>query len=57
MYRGLPCSDLTTDSDSRTPTSGPEPTDDSSSPGLVRKRELHEYITCFNMMLDDKHDA
>jgi hypothetical protein len=32
MHRGLPCSDATTDSDSRTPTSGPEPTDDSSSP-------------------------
>jgi hypothetical protein len=32
MHRGLPCSDATNDADSRTPTSGSEPTDDSSSP-------------------------
>jgi hypothetical protein len=32
MHRGLPCSDKTTDSDSKTPTSGLEPTDDNSSP-------------------------
>jgi hypothetical protein len=32
MHWGLPCSDTTTDSDSKTPTSGLKPTDDSSSP-------------------------
>jgi hypothetical protein len=32
MHRGLPCSDEMTGSGSITLTSGPEPTDDSSSP-------------------------
>jgi hypothetical protein len=32
MHRDLPCSDETTSSGSKTPTSGPEPTEDSSSP-------------------------
>jgi hypothetical protein len=65
MHRGLPCSDATTDSDSKTPTSGPEPTDDNSSPktcsptstsskaGTTRVYNMSQYDAVINMMLDD----
>jgi hypothetical protein len=65
MHRGLPCSDEMIGSGSTTPTSGPEPTDDCSSPKACSTmltsskaettREYgmlqHEAVT--NMMLGD----
>jgi hypothetical protein len=65
MHRGLPCSDATTDSDSKTPTSGPEPTNDNSSPktcsptltsskaGTTRVYNVFQHDAVINMMLDD----
>jgi hypothetical protein len=65
MHRGLPCSDETIGSGSITPTSGPEPTDDSSSPeacstkstsskaGTTREYDMFQYDAMINMLLDD----
>jgi hypothetical protein len=65
MHRGLPCSGETTDSGSTTPTSGPEPIDDSSSPeaysakstfskaGTTREYDMFQHDAAINMMLDD----
>jgi hypothetical protein len=65
MHRGLPCSDATTDSDSKTLTSGPEPTDNNSSPktcsptstsskaGTTQVYDMFQYDAVINMMLDD----
>jgi hypothetical protein len=64
MHRGLPCSDAMTDSDSKTPTSGPEPTDNNSSPktcsptstsskaGTTRVYNISQHDAVINMMLD-----
>jgi hypothetical protein len=65
MYRGLPCSDETIGSGSKTPTSSPEPTEDSSSPeacsttftsskvGTTREYDMLQHDAVLNMMLDD----
>jgi hypothetical protein len=65
MHRGWPCSDATTDSDSKTPTSGPEPTDNNSSlencsptstsskAGTTRVYNMFQHDAVINMMLDD----
>jgi hypothetical protein len=65
MHRGLPCSDEITSSGSTTPTSGPEPTEDSSSPeassttstsskeGTTRAYEMFQHDAVVNMMLND----
>jgi hypothetical protein len=65
MHQGLPCSDETTGSGSITPTSGPEPTEDSSSPevcsatltsskaGTTREYDMLQHDVVINMMLDD----
>jgi hypothetical protein len=65
MHRGLPCSDETIGSGSTTPTSGPEPTDDSSSPeacstkstnlkaGTTREYDMFHHDAVINMMFDD----
>jgi hypothetical protein len=65
MHQGLPCSDATTDLDSKTLTSGPEPTDNNSSPKTcsptltsskaetTRVYNVFQYDAVINMMLDD----
>jgi hypothetical protein len=65
MHWGLPCSDETTGSGSTTPTFGPEPTDDSSSPeacsttftsskaGTIREYDMLQHDAKIIMMLDD----
>jgi hypothetical protein len=65
MHRGLPCSDATIDSDSKTLTFGPEPTDDnyslktcsptstSSKAGTTRAYNMSQHDAVINMMLDD----
>jgi hypothetical protein len=65
MHPGLPCSDVTTDSASKTPTSGPKPTDDNSSPETcsptstsskvetTRAYNMSQHDAVINMMLDD----
>jgi hypothetical protein len=65
MHRGLPCYGMTTDSDSKTLTSGPEPTDDNSSPEtcsststsskveITRVYNISQHDAVINMMLDD----
>jgi hypothetical protein len=65
MHRGLPCSDETTGSGSTTPTSGPEPTEDNSSPeacsttftsskaGTTRAYDMLQHDAVIDMMLDD----
>jgi hypothetical protein len=65
MHRGLPCSNETTGSGSITPTSGPEPTGDCSSPeacsitstyskaGTIRKYNMLQHDAMVNMILDD----
>jgi hypothetical protein len=63
MHRGLPCSDAMTDSGSKTPTSGPEPTEDNSSPetcsstsskaGTTRVYNMFQHDAVINMTLDD----
>jgi hypothetical protein len=65
MHRGLPCSDETMDSGSTTPTSGLEPTEDSSPPeacsttltsskvGTTQEYDMLQHDTVINMMLDD----
>jgi hypothetical protein len=65
MHRGLPCSDETTDPGSKTPTFGPKPTEDSSSPetcsptstsskaGTTRAYNMFQHDAVINMMLDD----
>jgi hypothetical protein len=65
MHPGLPCSDETTDSGSKTLTSSPEPTKDSSSPktcsttstsskaGTTRAYNMFQHDAVINMMLDD----
>jgi hypothetical protein len=65
MHRSLPCSDATTDSDLKTLTSGPEPTDDNSSPETcsptstsskvetTRVYNMSQHDAVINMMLDD----
>jgi hypothetical protein len=65
MHRSLSCSDATTNSDSKTPTSGPEPTDDNSSPetcsltstsskaGTTQVYNMSQHDAVINMMLDD----
>jgi hypothetical protein len=65
MHRGLPCSDETANSDSKTLTSAPEPTEDSSSPetcsltstsskaGTTRAYNMFQHDAVINMMLDD----
>jgi hypothetical protein len=65
MHQGLPCSGETTGSGSTTPTSGPEPTDDSSSPEAcstkstsskartTREYDMFQYDAMINMILDD----
>jgi hypothetical protein len=65
MHWGLPCSDVMTDSVSKTPTFGPEPTDDNSSPktcsptstsskaGTTRAYNMFQHDAVINMMLDD----
>jgi hypothetical protein len=57
MHPGLPCSDTMTDSDSKTLTSGPEPTDDSSSPEACSATSTSSKVgttRIFNML---QHDA
>jgi hypothetical protein len=65
MQRGLSCSDETTGSGLKTPTSGPEPTEDSSSPeacsttltsskaGTTREYDMLQHDAVINIMLDD----
>jgi hypothetical protein len=65
MHRGLPCSDEMANSGSKTPTSGPEPTEDSSSletcspmstsskAGTTRAYNKFQHDAVINMMLDD----
>jgi hypothetical protein len=65
MHRGLSCSDAVTDSDSKTLTSGPEPTDDNSSletcsptstsskAGTTRVYNMFQHDAVINMMLED----
>jgi hypothetical protein len=65
MHRGLPCSDETTGSGSTTPTFGPDPTGDNSSPkacsttstsskaGTIREYNMLQHDAMINMMLDD----
>jgi hypothetical protein len=65
MHRGLPCSDETTGSGSRTLMSGPEPTGDCSSPeacsttftslkaGTTRAYDMFQHDAVINMMLND----
>jgi hypothetical protein len=65
MHRGLPCSDETTGSGSTTPTSGPESTDNCSSPkacsttltsskaGTTQEYDMLQYDGVINMVLDD----
>jgi hypothetical protein len=66
MHRGLPCSDETTNLGSTTPTSGPEPIEDSSSPETcsptstsskvetTRAYNMSQQDAVINMMLDDE---
>jgi hypothetical protein len=66
MHRGLPCSDETANSGSKTPTSGPEPTEDSSSPETcsptstsskaetTRVYNMFQHDAVINMMVDDE---
>jgi hypothetical protein len=65
MHRGLPCLDEMTGSGSTTPTSGPAPTDDSSSPEAcsttstsskaktTREYDRLQHDAVINMVLDD----
>jgi hypothetical protein len=65
MHRGLPCYGMTTDSNSKTLTSGPEPTDDNSSletcsststsskVEITRVYNISQHDAVINMMLDD----
>jgi hypothetical protein len=65
MHRGVPCSDETTGLGSTTPTSGLEPTEDSSSPeacsvkftslkaGTTRSYDMLQHNAVINMMLHD----
>jgi hypothetical protein len=65
MHQGLPCSDETTGLGSTTPTSGPEPTEDSSSPeacstkftsskaGTTRAYDMFQHDAVINMMFHD----
>jgi hypothetical protein len=65
MHQGLPCLDETTGSGSTTPTSRPEPTEDSSSPeacsrtltsskaGTKREYDMLQHDAVINMMLED----
>jgi hypothetical protein len=65
MHRGLPYSDETTSLGLATPTSGPEPTGDCSSPeawsttptssktGTTRAYNMFQHDAVINMMLDD----
>jgi hypothetical protein len=65
MHRGLPCSDATTDTGSKTLTSGLEPTDDNSSPETcsltstsskvetTRVYSMFQHDAVINMMLDN----
>jgi hypothetical protein len=65
MHRGLPCSDTMANSSSKSPTSGPEPTEDNSSPetcsptstsskpGTTRAYNMFQHDAMINMMLDD----
>jgi hypothetical protein len=65
MHRGLPCSNETANSGSKTPTSVPEPTEDNSSPetcsptstsskaGTTRAYNMFQHDAVINMMLDD----
>jgi hypothetical protein len=65
MHRGLPCLDETTGSGSTTPTSAPEPTDNTSSPEACstkstssKAKTKHEYDmlqhdVMINMILDN----
>jgi hypothetical protein len=65
MHQGLPCSDETVNSGSKTPTSGPEPTEDNYSPetcsptstsskaGTTRAYNMFQHDAVINMMLDD----
>jgi hypothetical protein len=65
MHRGLPCSDEMANSGSKTLTSGPEPTEDNSSPETcsptstsskaetTRAYNMSQHDAMINMMLDD----
>jgi hypothetical protein len=65
MHRGLPCSDKTANSGLKTPTFGPEPTEDNSSPetcsptstflkaGTTRAYNMFQHDAVINMMLDN----
>jgi hypothetical protein len=65
MHRGLPCSDEMVNLGLKTLTSGPEPTDDNSSPetcsptstssktGTTRAYNMSQHDVMINMMLDD----
>jgi hypothetical protein len=65
MHRGLPCSNETANSGSKTPTSGPEPTEDNfypetCSPTLIssktettRAYNMFQHDAVINMMLHD----
>jgi hypothetical protein len=65
MHQGLPCSDETANLGSKTPTSGPEPTEDNSSletcsptstsskMGTTRAYNMFQHDAVINMMLDD----
>jgi hypothetical protein len=65
MHQGLPCSNETTGSGSTTPTSGLEPTEDSSSPeacsttltsskaGTTLAYEMLQHDAVINMMFHD----
>jgi hypothetical protein len=66
MHRGLPCSDETANSGSKTPTFGPEPTEDSSSPETcsptstslkaetTRAYNMFQHDAVINMILEDE---
>jgi hypothetical protein len=65
MYQGLPSSDETANLGSKTLTSGPEPTEDNSSPetcsptstsskaGTTRAYNMFQHDVVINMMFDD----
>jgi hypothetical protein len=65
MHWGLPYSDETANSGSKTLTFGPEPTEDNSSPetcsptstslkvGTIRAYNMFQHDAVINMMLDD----
>jgi hypothetical protein len=57
MHRGLPCSDATTDTGPKTPTSGPEPTDDNSSPKTCSPTSTSSKVETTRVYSKFQHDA